>query len=133
MTEQCELDKIFGVRTDEEWNAYLKVRRIRTSWDVAGYLAWSTSPQFMSWEEAEEYEYDGDGPEKVTKSEFLFMCEYVEELFSTETTLFELMDEAHLVVLNVRKEDFRGLDYTTRKIVERTIMLDRYDVIREDN
>lgn len=133
MTEQCELDRVFGVETDEEWDAYRKVRRIRTSWDVAGYLAWSTSPEFMSWEEAEEYEYDGDGPEKVTKSEFLFMCEYVEELFNTETTLFELMDTAHLIMKKVRKLDFKGISGDTMRIVERTIMLDRYGVIKEEN
>ena len=128
-----ELDKVFGKATDEEMKTYLKVRRIRTSWDVAGYLRWNCEPCFMDWEEAKDYEYDGEGPEKITESEFLFMCEYVEEMFNTETTLFELMDEAHLTVLSVRKEDFRGLDSETRDIVERTIMLDRYGVIREEN
>lgn len=133
MIEMCELDRVFGKPTDEEWEAYYKVRRIRTSWDVAGYLAWDIKPYFMSWEKAEDYKYDGDGPEYVTESEFLFMCEYVEEFFNTETTLFELMDEAHLIVKNVRNGDFRGLDSTTRKIVERTIMLDRYGThIKED-
>ena len=133
MSEITKLDKVFGKPTDADWEAYYKVRRIRTSWDVAGYLGWGIEPNYMNWEEAKDYKYDGEGPEKITKSEFLFMCEYVEEMFNTETTLFELMDEAHLTVLSVRKEDFRGLDSETRDIVERTIMLDRYGVIREEN
>ena len=128
-----ELDKVFGKATDEEMKTYLKVRRIRTSWDVAGYLRWNCEPCFMDWEEAKDYEYDGEGPEKITESEFLFMCEFVEENFDTAITIFDLLEEAYQTVLNVRKEDFRWLASTTRKIVERTIMLDRYGVIREDN
>ena len=133
MAEQCKLDRVFGVGTDKEWDTYRKVRRIRISWDVAGYLGWDTNPQFMSWKEAENYEYDGDGPEKVTKGEFLFMCEYVEELFNTKTTLFELMDNAHLIVPHTRKLDFRGISTIAGRIFERTIMLDRYGTIKEED
>lgn len=135
MIEMCELDRVFGKPTDEEWVAYYKVRRIRTSWDIAGYLAWDNKPYFMSWEEAEDYKYDGDGPEKVTKSEFLFMCEYVEseDIFNTDTSIWSLMEQAHEIVLQVRKCNYKNLSAIAKRIINRTIMLDRYGTIKKEN
>jgi len=126
MIEMCELDRIFGKPTDEEWKTYYEVRRIRTSWDVAGYLGWNIEAHFMSWKEAEKYEYEGDGPEYVTESEFLFICEYVETFFNTEAQIWCLIDRAHEIMLQVRRLDFTDVDIEIRPIVERTILLDRF-------
>ena len=121
--------KTFKTATREEWEIYYKVRRERTMWDVIGYLGWQSESHFITCEEAKDIdafkELLEDGILPVTRGEFLFMCEYIEEMFNTENTIWGLADEAYGIIRNAR--DYK-LDYdrTTIKLIEGTIYKERF-------
>jgi len=102
--------------TDEEWKTYYKVRRERTMWDIAGYCHWNITDLNNN-----PYVHEGYNPDRaeeddddtiytLNECELMFMCEYVEDFFTTETTIFDLIDEAYNIVLHVRCDDFTGIE-----------------------
>lgn len=125
MIETIALDREFGKPTKEEWDIYYKVRRHRTSWDVSAYLHWDWETHYMTLSEIKQMEDDHDWI-PVTKGEFLFMCEYVEENFNTETTIWDLMEDAYEIVCKAREQDYRCLGEEVMKIISRTILLERF-------
>jgi len=119
--------------TDEEWKTYYKVRRERTMWDIAAYCHWSITDLNNN-----PYVHEGYNPDRaeeddddtiytLNECEFVFMCEYVEEFFTTETTIFDLIAEAYDIVLHVRCDDFGAQEVkNAMKLINRTIFLERY-------
>lgn len=121
------IEDYLGEVTEQEIEAYNRLKKNGFFWDVATYLGWGQETEFITPEEAagKVMPYDKDETARVTEGEFKFMVEYIDESFNIDTTIFDLAQEAFSDVLDMRRGFFKRLTPAARAIAKRTIIPER--------